>query len=207
MNCLFELQRDFFSHSNITTLSSNDNQWSTLTLAIVAEVSVFKGKGIKTLWIANKQGICISHGQSVTICYTHLFSVQVLKKEPFQCKQMTMPWTFPAGPHGCPYPRNWAPEGPTSMRRLARPSPSTMGGMVANLWRFTNRQVTRVGAVHFRGGIMIRSPLCLQPLMAPPRASTIKLTRKLKNQDKNKSDANPTRIPLVMFHIRIKLRM
>lgn len=66
------------------------------------------------------------------------------------------------------------------MRRLARPSPSTMGGIVASLWRFTRRQVTRVGAVHFRGGIMILSPLCLHPRMAPPRASTIKLTRKLK---------------------------
>lgn len=66
------------------------------------------------------------------------------------------------------------------MRRLARPSPSTIGGMVASLWRFTRRQVTRVGAVHFRGGIMILSPLCLHPRIAPPRASTIKLTRKLK---------------------------
>lgn len=92
--------------------------------------------------------------------------------------------TFSFRPHGTPYPRNWAPDGPTSMRRLARPSPSTMGGMVASLWRFTKRQVTRVGAVHFRGGIIILSPLCLQPLMAPPRASTMKLTRKLKNQEK-----------------------
>lgn len=100
------------------------------------------------------------------------------------CKQMKTYQTFSFRPHGTPYPRNWAPDGPTSIRRLARPSPSTMGGMVASLWRFTKRQVTRVGAVHFRGGIIIRSPLCLQPLMAPPRASTMKLTRKLKNQEK-----------------------
>lgn len=68
------------------------------------------------------------------------------------------------------------------MRRLARPSPSTIGGMVASRWRFTRRQVTRVGAVHLRGGMMMRSPWCLQPRMAPPRASTMKLTRKLKGR-------------------------
>lgn len=77
------------------------------------------------------------------------------------------------------YPRNWAPEGPTSMSLLARPSPSTMGGMVARRCLFTNRQVTRVGALHFLGGMIMRRPLCRQPHMAPPLASTMKLTRKL----------------------------
>lgn len=81
---------------------------------------------------------------------------------------------------GKPYPRNWAPEGPTSMSLLARPSPSTMGGMVARRCLFTSRHVTRVGALHFLGGMMMRRPLCLQPRMAPPLASTMKLTRKLR---------------------------
>lgn len=78
-----------------------------------------------------------------------------------------------------PYPRNWAPEGPTSMSLLARPSPSTIGGMVARRCLFTSRHVTRVGALHFLGGMMMRRPLCRQPRMAPPLASTMKLTRKL----------------------------
>lgn len=80
---------------------------------------------------------------------------------------------------GKAYPRNWAPEGPTSMSRLARPSPSTMGGIVARRCLFTKRQVTRVGALHFLGGMMMRRPLWRQPRMAPPLASTMKLTRKL----------------------------
>lgn len=79
-----------------------------------------------------------------------------------------------------PYPRNWAPEGPTSMSLLARPSPSTIGGMVARRCLFTSRHVTRVGALHFLGGMMMRRPLCRQPRMAPPLASTMKLTRKLR---------------------------
>lgn len=175
-----------FSHYNTTALSNNYIQGSTLTLALVVKISIFKGKGVKAFWTVNWQLISISHDQSVTVCYKHLFLLKSWKRNHFSatCKQMTIDWTFSFRPYGTPYPRNWAPEGPTSIRRLARPSPSTMGGMVASLWRFTNRQVTRVGAVHFRGGIMIRSPLCLQPLMAPPRASTMKLTRKLKNQGK-----------------------
>lgn len=78
------------------------------------------------------------------------------------------------------YPRNWAPVGPTSMMRPARPSPSTIGGMEARRCLFTNLHVTRVGAEHFLGGTMIRRPLWRQPRIAPPLASTMKLTRKLK---------------------------
>lgn len=37
----------------------------------------------------------------------------------------------------------------------------------------------RVGAVHFRGGMMIRIPWWRLPRMEPPLASTIKLTRNL----------------------------
>ena len=77
------------------------------------------------------------------------------------------------------YPKNCAPAGPTSTNRLASPSPSTIGGGVANLCLLTNRQVIRVGAVHFLGGIIMRIPLWRLPLMDPPLASTMKLTRKL----------------------------
>lgn len=80
------------------------------------------------------------------------------------------------------YPRNWAPVGPTSMMRPARPSPSTMGGIEARRCLFTSLHVTRVGAEHFLGGTMIRRPLWRQPRMAPPLASTMKLTRKLKER-------------------------
>lgn len=77
------------------------------------------------------------------------------------------------------YPRNWAPAGPTSTSRLARPSPSTIGGGDASLCLFTSRQVILVGAVHFLGGMMMRMPLWRLPLMEPPLASTMKLTRNL----------------------------
>lgn len=77
------------------------------------------------------------------------------------------------------YPRNWAPEGPTSISLLARPSPSTMGGMLASRCLLTSLHVTRVGALHFRGGMRSLRPLWRHPRMAPPRASTMKLTKKL----------------------------
>lgn len=48
---------------------------------------------------------------------------------------------------------------------------------------FTRRQVMRVGAVHFRGGMIILMPWCRLPLIEPPRASTIKLTRKLQEKE------------------------
>ena len=54
-----------------------------------------------------------------------------------------------------------------------------MGGGVANLCFFANRQVILVGAVHFLGGMMMRIPLWRLPLIDPPRASTMKLTRNL----------------------------
>lgn len=46
------------------------------------------------------------------------------------------------------------------------------------------RQVMRVGAVHFLGGMMMRMPLWRLPLMEPPRASTMKLTRNLQRVKK-----------------------
>lgn len=56
------------------------------------------------------------------------------------------------------HPKNCAPEGPISTSLLANPSPSTIGGGLASLCLFTKRQVMRVGAVHFRGGMIILMP-------------------------------------------------
>lgn len=95
------------------------------------------------------------------------------------------------------YPKNWAPAGPISTSLLANPSPSTMGGGVASLCLFTRRQVMRVGAVHLRGGMMIRIPWWRLPLMEPPLASTMKLTRNLRGEDQRpKWDRNkpPSRV-------------
>ena len=39
--------------------------------------------------------------------------------------------------------------------------------------------MTRMGMGALRGGMMTRTPECRQPRMAPPRASTMKLTRNL----------------------------
>lgn len=45
---------------------------------------------------------------------------------------------------------------------------------------FASRQVILVGAVHFLGGMMMRIPLWRLPLIEPPLASTMKLTRNLR---------------------------
>lgn len=52
----------------------------------------------------------------------------------------------------------------------------------------TSRQVILVGAVHFLGGMMIRMPLWRLPLMEPPLASTMKLTRNLMEEKRRKLD-------------------
>lgn len=70
-------------------------------------------------------------------------------------------------------------DGPSEMMRLASPSPSTSGGGVVSFCGLTRRQVMRVGAVQVRGGTTTLRPWCLLPRMEPPRASTMKLTRKL----------------------------
>ena len=44
---------------------------------------------------------------------------------------------------------------------------------------FSYLQVTLMGIGAFLGGMMTLTPECLQPRMAPPRASTMKLTRNL----------------------------
>lgn len=107
-----------FSSYDITTLSNNYIQGSTLTSALVVKISVFKGKGGKALWIVNEQPICVSHHQAVTICYKHLFwgffFVQVLEKEPFQCN-LRMDENRPnvslraVRPHPHPLPKKLSP--------------------------------------------------------------------------------------------------
>lgn len=99
--------------------------------------------------------------------------------------QMEMAWPLwhrDRGEHGLPahaHLRNCAPVGPSAMILLARPSSSASGGGVLSFWGLTRRQVMRVGAAHVRGGITTRRPLWRLPLMEPPRASTMKLTRNL----------------------------
>ena len=77
------------------------------------------------------------------------------------------------------YPRKLAPIGPISRTRLASASPSISGGGHASLSILMSLHVTRVGALARPGGITIRTPEWRHPCSAPPRASTIKLTRKL----------------------------
>lgn len=87
---------------------------------------------------------------------------------------------------GCfTHPKNCMLAGPSEMIRLAKPSPSTRGGGVESFWGFTRRQVMRVGAAHVRGGMITRKPLCLLPLIEPPLASTMKLTKKLQIHETN----------------------
>lgn len=78
------------------------------------------------------------------------------------------------------YPKKVAPTGPISMTRVARASPSIRGGGFATLLGLISLHVTRIGIVALRGGTIMRTPLCLHPFIAPPRASTKKLTKNLK---------------------------
>lgn len=77
------------------------------------------------------------------------------------------------------YPKNLAPTGPNSSIRLARASPSIKGGGFVNLSLLRYLHVTRIGIAAFLGGTITRTPLCLHPRIAPPRASTRNETRKL----------------------------
>ena len=77
------------------------------------------------------------------------------------------------------YPRNLAPTGPSSRILLASASPSMRGGGFESLSLRRYLQVTLMGMGALRGGTITRTPECLQPLIAPPLASTRKLTRKL----------------------------
>lgn len=125
------------------------------------------------------------------MCYSGYLKIQ--KMETLKCKWLSEPETevnvdvkiemYVVTFHHCceksTDPRNCILEGPREMMRLASPSPSTSGGGVVSFWGLTRRQVMRVGAVQVRGGMMIRRPWCRLPRIEPPRASTIKLTRKL----------------------------
>lgn len=85
------------------------------------------------------------------------------------------------------YLRNWAPAGPNAIIRLASPSSSARGGGACSFCGLTRRQVMRVGAAHVLGGMMTRKPLCRLPRMEPPRASTMKLTRNLRENKREGS--------------------
>lgn len=80
------------------------------------------------------------------------------------------------------YPRNLAPTGPISRTRDARASPSISGGGCDSFSFLTSLHVTRVGMHALAGGTMMRTPEWRQPRIAPPRASTMKLTRKLQRK-------------------------
>lgn len=77
------------------------------------------------------------------------------------------------------YPKNLAPEGPSSKTLEAIASPSIKGGGWINLSFLRYRHVILMGMGAFLGGMITLTPECLHPLMAPPRASTMKLTRNL----------------------------
>src|SRR6218665_1883720 len=81
------------------------------------------------------------------------------------------------------YPRNFAPTGPISRIRLAIASPSMSGGGFNIFSILSSLHVTLVGIHALPGGMIIRTPECRQPCIAPPRASTMKLTRKLKESE------------------------
>lgn len=83
------------------------------------------------------------------------------------------------------YPRNLAPTGPNSRTRLARASPSMRGGGWGVRCGRTYLHVILVGLGAHLGGTMTRTPECLQPLMAPPLASTRNETRKLRKNEIN----------------------
>jgi len=76
-------------------------------------------------------------------------------------------------------PVNLAPTGPILSIRLARASPSHSGGGFSTFSTRRSLHVIRVGSHVRSGGTMIRTPEWRKPLIAPPLASTTKLTRNL----------------------------
>ena len=82
-----------------------------------------------------------------------------------------------------PHPKNLAPVGPSSRILEAICSPSMRGGGWISLSFLKYRQVIRMGIGAFLGGMITRTPEWRHPRIAPPRASTMKLT---KNLAKNK---------------------
>lgn len=79
------------------------------------------------------------------------------------------------------YPKNLVPCGPSSMIRLARASPSFTTGGWSSFSFLINLHKILVGMDALPGGMTNLIPLCRVPRIAPPRASTIKLTRKLRS--------------------------
>ena len=88
------------------------------------------------------------------------------------------------------HPMNLAPDGPIMSTRLASASPSIRGGGWGSLLSRTSLQVIRVGWHSRSGGMMMRIPECRHPRIAPPRASTRKLTRNLDHNNNNNNNNN-----------------
>jgi len=80
------------------------------------------------------------------------------------------------------YPRNWVPTGLVWTMRHARASFSISGGGLVSLSFLMSLHVTRVGMQARSGGMRNRTPEWRQPHIAPPRASTTKLIRKLQTR-------------------------
>ena len=138
---------------------------------------------------------CTASSVASRVCSRHVSPLSLLR--------MTISLSRPRSEAKCGTsmmtgPRNLAPAGPSSRTLLAMASPSISGGGWISLSFFryleiptrshlgqfgpgltTNLHVTRIGIGAFLGGMMTRTPECLQPRMAPPRASTMKLTRNL----------------------------
>jgi len=104
-------------------------------------------------------------------------------QKPQNSTQLTYPLN--SVPAVTTYPRNFAPTGPSSRILLASASPSMSGGGFESLSLRRYLQVTLMGMGALRGGTITRTPECLQPLIAPPLASTRKLTRKLMTSNIN----------------------
>ena len=76
-------------------------------------------------------------------------------------------------------PVNLMPAGPTCSILVARDSPSLRGRGAGILSLLIILQVILVGWQTLHGGTTTLTPECRHPLMAPPLASTMKLTRNL----------------------------
>lgn len=75
------------------------------------------------------------------------------------------------------YPKNFVPAGDSSSTLVAKACASDNGGAIFRFLRYL--QVRRKGAAADLGGTTTFTPECLQPRIAPPRASTRNDTRKL----------------------------